>query len=112
AGQGLPSSSWDWRIRKLALCPPSPRQSSKDFVRCHRQRLHANTDGVSHRIGNGRRWRNGRRLTETDDAAAVIGTLHHMHDDVADVSNAAQLVELHVGIEHLANLLIVDPLFV
>ena len=34
-----------------------------------------------------------------------------MHDDLADIVDAGQLVELHVGVQHAAGLLVHDALF-
>ena len=47
-----------------------------------------------------------RRLAQPDHAALVVFRPDvHVHYDLADIADAGQLVELHVGVQHGAGLL-------
>ena len=54
----------------------------------------------------------GRRFAETDDAALVVVLADiHVHDDVADILDAGELIELHIGVHHAAGGVVHNALF-
>ena len=58
---------------------------------------HAHADGVEDGVADGGGGRDRRRLADADDAA--LRHVHHVDDDLRHVVDAAELVELHVGID-------------
>src|SRR5262249_31318111 len=101
----------DWRIRSCSLAVP-PFERVEHIHRSHRHRGNTLADGVGHGVAHrgadaDRGW-----LAESDNAALIVfGPNVHVNYDVADILDAGELVELHVGVEHAAAGVIEDAFF-
>src|SRR5262245_2294243 len=88
-------------------------ESCKNSIRRKRQSRNAYANSICYCVRDDRAWRHNRRLAQANHPSLVITLAgHHMHDQLSDIAYARQLVELHVGVEHAAGLLVHDLLFV
>src|ERR1039458_7370428 len=72
----------------------------------------ADADGVGDGVADRGADADGRRFAEPDDAALIVDLADiQMDDDIADVLDAGELVELHVGVEHAAGNVVHDAIF-
>ena len=89
-----------------------PRPASQTFEHalwCERSVGHADADGVEDRVADRGGGRDSRRLADADDAA--LRHVVQMNDDLRHVFDAAELVELHVGIALPAGIAVHDAFF-
>src|ERR1035437_7308256 len=72
----------------------------------------ADAKGIRHGVADRGADGDGRRFAEPDDAALVVDLADiQVDDDVADVLDAGELVELHIGVHHAAGGIVHDALF-
>src|ERR1035437_398717 len=99
-------------MRRTALCVP-PFEGVEYVHWRHGHIGDADADGIGDGVADGGADGDGRRFAEPDDAALIVDLADiQVDDDIADVLDAGELVELHVGVHHAPGGVVHDPLFI
>src|ERR1051326_6605989 len=78
-------------------------ERGQDAVRRKRQKRHAHANCIGYGIGNGGHGPDGGRFSQADRTTLVIAfASHHVDNQFPDIADAGKAVEVHIGVEHLA----------